>query len=150
MKRPLLMIASALAVLVFCLAARASVPDFIPGRPYVIQFSPGGQIDEFRQEGRALRRAGIEVQVDGRCYSACTILLDEVGPAHVCITPNAELGFHQGTADGWLTQVSLHIPVAYRTPGLRAWITAQGGLPPDGTLLIMRFYDAEQIYQRCA
>lgn len=64
---------------------------------YVIEYSPGGVIDDFIDKYDALRDSGGDVVVDGECTSACTLVVGIIRPEHLCFTPGAILGVHSAT-----------------------------------------------------
>lgn len=62
--------------------------------PYVIQFNPGGSIQEFYERYSEVRTSGRPVRIDGMCLSACTMVAGLIPQERVCVTPYAVLGFH--------------------------------------------------------
>ena len=116
--------------------------------PCVIGQSDGGIVSQFEAQGRALKHAGTLIVVDGPCLSACTILLDQA-PAQVCVTREASLGFHQERfAKGGLEGEDFYEEISYKTPGLNAWIAAQGGLP-KGPFLMMSYEVLVKFFRAC-
>lgn len=111
-----------------------------------ITFNPGGQIEEFLDTARDLRKTKTPIVVDGMCISACTILVD-ADASQACVTLNARLGFHQATSgDRFLG--GTRFVVRYKTKGLDDWIAAQGGLPTNG-ILWMTYLDAIKFFRAC-
>jgi hypothetical protein len=116
------------------------------GKPCVIEYSAGGNVLGFRQQGQQFAAHSTPVIVDGPCLSACTLLVDEAR-GNVCITDRAVFGYHQSFADrdGERT----YTPLEYKTPGLGAYLENHGG-EPKGVYLMMPFAEAKAFYQPCA
>jgi hypothetical protein len=62
--------------------------------PVTIGTSPGGSVFGFIGDYDELRRSGRPVRIDGLCVSACTLLVGEIPPDRICVTPYAKLAFH--------------------------------------------------------
>src|SRR3569623_1170953 len=60
----------------------------------IIKENVGGVITVFQAAARAVNKCNLQVVIAGPSYSACTIFADKARE-HVCITPQAEFGFHQ-------------------------------------------------------
>src|SRR4030088_3568235 len=54
----------------------------------------GGRIGSYVDRYQDLRSSGENVIIDGLCASACTIVLGAVAHDKICVTSNANLGFH--------------------------------------------------------
>jgi len=61
---------------------------------YTISDDPGGDILDFIGKYEFWLHRHAEVRIEGRCVSACTIVLSIIPNEHICATPNAEFGFH--------------------------------------------------------
>src|SRR5580700_7875153 len=59
-----------------------------------ISDDPGGQLGPYLQKLAVLRSSGEQVVIDGKCLSACTMVLGVIPHDHICVTPRAQLGFH--------------------------------------------------------
>ena len=59
--------------------------------------SPGGEVGSFLRVFELVRESGERVIIDGRCYSACTLVLSMVPQERICVTRRAVLGFHGAT-----------------------------------------------------
>ena len=116
------------------------------GKPCVIQYSAGGNVLGFRQQGQQFAAQQTPVIVDGPCLSACTLLVDEAR-GNVCITSRAVFGYHQSFADR--DGERSFTPLSYKTPGLGAFIETHGGLPKN-VFLMVPFAEAKAFYQPCA
>src|SRR5690349_13812122 len=67
----------------------------LPGSATVrIASDPGGQIGPYLDKLETLRNSGQNVIIDGRCLSACTMVLGVIPRDHLCVTQRARLGFH--------------------------------------------------------
>jgi hypothetical protein len=123
-------------------------PPIICGNPCVIEEDHGGVVDLYAAQGRLAAAGHVPVIVDGPCLSACTIFVD-IDRANVCVTTKALLGYHKsmhGSEDA-----PIFGDIQYKTPGLEAYIKAQGGLPnPDsGHMLMLNSEEAKQFYKAC-
>lgn len=56
----------------------------------------GGVIDAYAAKYKAIRAHGARVIIDAPCDSACTLVVGLVPAQRVCVTENAQLGFHSG------------------------------------------------------
>lgn len=61
----------------------------VSGNSYIIRNDMGGYIDDYQRKYAALR--GKRIVVDGRCNSACTMVLSN---PRACATARAVFGFH--------------------------------------------------------
>jgi hypothetical protein len=119
------------------------------GSPLVIEFSPGGSVQDFRLKALQLKHDRTPVIVDGECASACTLLVD-IDRDNVCLTTNAIFGFHKAALRDPLTGTVLFTSdLFYETPGLNAYIKARGGLPPPDDLMLADFTEMKQFYRPC-
>jgi hypothetical protein len=93
----------------------------------------GGTILEYAQRFHQARQAGEQVIIDGKCLSACTMVIGMVPRDRICATPRAMLGFHAAfsrTSDGGTvasTDATRFMMNAY-PPAVRKWINRRGGL----------------------
>jgi hypothetical protein len=78
---------------------------------------------------RALAEDGAMFRIDGRCVSACTMVLAYAD--RVCVTKRAALGFHaaRDKSGKRLQDGSDYMMSSYPVP-VREYISAHGGLPP--------------------
>jgi hypothetical protein len=93
----------------------------------------GGTILDYAQRFQKARDSGERVVIDGKCLSACTMVIGMVPRDRVCVTPNAVLGFHAAfrrTETGTIvasTDATKFMMDAY-PPVVRKWIKQRGGL----------------------
>jgi hypothetical protein len=117
-----------------------------------ISDDPGGQLGPYLQKLADLRSSGEQVVIDGRCLSACTMVLGVVPHDHICVTARARLGFHAAwrpdetgrqvaSRDG--TQLLMD---NYPQP-VREWIARHGGLSPRMMYLTGR--ELASMYPTC-
>jgi len=93
----------------------------------------GGNIGAYWSRYMAARDAHEQVIIDGKCSSACTLVLGIVPTRRICVTKNAVLGFHAAWRPGFL---GLHVTNAPATntlmsfypPPVQQWIARNGGL----------------------
>lgn len=104
-----------------------------------ILFDGGGLVHEYQQAAKNALEQNIQIKIDGRCYSACTILADQARP-NVCITPNARFFIHQATNHPSGTRT----PVEY-SPDLDAFIGAQ----PLKGWKILEYRDLIKFWRAC-
>ena len=93
----------------------------------------GGKIGTYWARYMALRASGEQVVIDGKCSSACTMVLGIVPHDRICVTANAKLGFHAAYRPGFLGFEIINDPATrtlwslYPVP-IRQWIARNGGL----------------------
>ncbi len=100
----------------------------------------GGKMEDYTSKFQQLRRSGEAVVIDGKCFSACTMVLGILPSNRICATQNAVLGFHAA----WMYDTAgkrVPSPVGTRDlmktypSSVRAWISRNGGLRPQMTYL---------------
>lgn len=144
--------------LVLCLLTSWS-PAAVAGFITVITHDDGGFMGDYIGKYRAMRASGETVIIDGKCASACTMVLGILPRDRICVTPRARLGFHQawknGRAQGGARAAVGHAGATaymlslYHAP-VRRWISANGGLPPpDGELLWLQGESLRRMYRPC-
>ena len=120
-------------------ATAAGAEDTARPKPIVIAGSfpdNGGRLQTYYERYEAYVAAGATFRIDGRCRSACTLVLHWAD--RVCVTERAALGFHQvSDKSGQPVQsVSDLLMSVYPAP-VREYILAHGGLPPPwGTMWV--------------
>jgi hypothetical protein len=93
----------------------------------------GGNIGDYWTRYMALRDASEQIVIDGKCSSACTMVLGIVPHERICVTQNAVLGFHAAWRPGFLGFEIINDPATltllniYPAP-IRQWIARNGGL----------------------
>jgi hypothetical protein len=109
-----------------------------PGPAIVIAGDRGGVMRDYYERYRAQVAAGSTFRIDGRCASACTLVLG--WSDLVCITKRAVLGFHQvrdprtSRVTPETRQTSERLLATYPVP-VREYISAHGGLPSPKSML---------------
>src|SRR5947209_2755745 len=58
----------------------------------------GGPVGGYMQRYASIRDSGEDVVIDGRCLSACTLVLALLPRERICLTRNAVFGFHAAVA----------------------------------------------------
>jgi len=98
------------------------------GPPITIAGDNGGWLQSYYLRFWAQVEKGATFRIDGRCASACTLVL--AYPDRVCVTKRAVLGFHEArNRDGTRNQkVTDAMMTEYPEP-VRDYIAARGGLP---------------------
>jgi len=100
-----------------------------------ISNDPGGQLGPYLQRLAALRSSGEQVVIDGRCLSACTMVLGIIPRGHICVTPRAQLGFHAAwrpdeTGHQVTSRDGTQLLMDNYPQQVREWIARHGGLSP--------------------
>ena len=126
--------------LVLCLLISWS-PAAVAGFITVITHDDGGFMGDYIRKYRTMRDSGETVIIDGKCASACTMVLGILPRNRICVTPRARLGFHQAWKKGRAQDgagaavghagATAYLFSLYPAP-VRRWISANGGLPPPG------------------
>jgi hypothetical protein len=112
----------------------------------------GGRIGTYVDKYQGLRSSGEQVIIDGLCASACTIVLGAVPHDKICVTSNANLGFHAAWdfgANGRAVtnpEATQMLYSMYPSP-IRRWIAARGGLTPH--MLFLRGKQLMTMYKPC-
>jgi hypothetical protein len=112
----------------------------------------GGPLGEYLLMFVAIRDSGERVMIDGRCFSACTLVTALVPRERICITERAMLGFHAGwfqNKDGErvISATGTGVLLEMYPPVIRNWIARQGGLGERTIVLGGR--ELAAIYRSC-
>lgn len=118
-----------------CALAAAAALAWITPAPAVVVITgdTGGPISLYERHYAMVRATGAFVVIDGRCFSACTMLLSFVPRERLCVTERARLGFHAAwfpdMAGGRVVsrQHTHRLYDSYPEP-VRHWIARRGGL----------------------
>ena len=112
----------------------------------------GGQIGRYVDRYEKLRASGQAVVIDGLCASACTIVLGTIPNHKICVTPNAELGFHAARDVGKRgraipnPEATKELLSMYPSP-VRRWIASRGGL--SARTIFLRGRQLAAMYRAC-
>jgi hypothetical protein len=112
----------------------------------------GGNIGAYWSRFVALRDSGEQVVIDGKCASACTMVLGIVPANRICVTANALLGFHAAWRPGFLGFEVINDPATrtlfniYPIP-IRQWIARNGGL--GLTMIYLSGPELFAMYRQC-
>jgi hypothetical protein len=112
----------------------------------------GGRIGTYVDKYQDLRSSGETVVIDGLCASACTIVLGAVPHDKICVTSNANLGFHAawdfGTNGRAVTNPEATQMLYSMYPSqVRRWIAKRGGLTPH--MIFLRGRQLAGMYRPC-
>jgi len=96
----------------------------------------GGNIGVYWSRYIAIRDAREQVVIDGICSSACTMVLGIVPYERICVSRNAQLGFHAAWRPGFLGFKVVNEPAtrtlwSFYPNTIRQWIARNGGLGTD-------------------
>jgi hypothetical protein len=135
------------------LAAVASMLGMPPASAaMIITADGGGPINQYEQRYATVRATGEYVVIDGRCFSACTMVLGLVPRDRVCVTARARLGFHAAwfpdMAGGRVLsrQDTQRLHDTYPAP-VRHWIARRGGL--SAQMLVLEGRELRQMLPAC-
>ena len=85
------------------------------------------------------------VKLDGDCLSACTLIPLMQPRDHVCITPQARLGFHKPSE---VMGISFDdVLLNHYPPIIRNWLEHDGGLTRD--LKYLGYPELKTLYKSC-
>jgi hypothetical protein len=97
-----------------------------------IRDDKGGSFGEYLLRFTTLRDSGERVIIDGKCFSACT-LVTIIPKERICVTRRAVLGFHATWIDDQTgkrptTEEGTRALFELYPPTIRTWINNHGGL----------------------
>ena len=112
----------------------------------------GGQIGPYLDKLQSVKRSGQSVVIDGRCLSACTMVLGVIPRDRICVTSRARLGFHAAwRPDRAGRQISAKDGTSYLMSvypqQVRDWINRRGGL--SSHLVYLEGEELASMYPRC-
>jgi hypothetical protein len=112
----------------------------------------GGRIGTYVDKYQSLRTSGETVIIDGLCASACTIVLGAVPRDRICVTSNANLGFHaawdMGENGRAVTNPEATQMLYSMYPSqVRRWIAKRGGLRTH--MIFLRGRQLMDMYKPC-
>jgi len=117
-----------------------------------IENDMGGSLGEYLLMFAAIRDSGEHVMIDGRCFSACTLVTALIPRERVCITERAMLGFHASWLDDkqgrrLVSTEGTNLLFQMYPRSIRSWITRQGGLGPR--TIILKGRELAAFYRYC-
>lgn len=112
----------------------------------------GGNIGAYWSRYMAAREANEQVVIDGKCSSACTLVLGIVPARRICVTKNAVLGFHAAWRPGFLgfhvtNEPATRTLLSFYPPPIQEWIARNGGLTDK--MLYLSGRDLLGLYREC-
>ena len=111
----------------------------------------GGSLGEYLLRFTGLRESGERVTIDGKCFSACT-LVTIIPKERICVTRRAVLGFHAS----WIDDQTGKRPTSEEgtkalfelyPPTIRTWINKHGGL--GARMIFLRGRELADFYPFC-
>jgi TPR repeat protein len=106
-------------------------------KPIVIADDNGGHLRDYIERYRTQVAAGATFRIDGWCLSACNLVL--AWADRVCVTERAALVFHQvSDKSGQGVQSASDLLMLLYPPPVQEYISAHGGLPPPGGMMLVR------------
>ncbi len=112
----------------------------------------GGSLGDYLLMFTAIRNSGDQVMIDGRCFSACTLVTALIPKNKICITERAMLGFHAGwfedkAGEHVTSPTGTKVLCELYPPIIRKWIARQGGL--SNRTIVLEARDLAAIYRHC-
>ena len=112
----------------------------------------GGRIGTYVDKYQDLRSSGETVVIDGLCATACTIVLGAVPHDRICVTSQANLGFHAAWdfgANGRAVTNPEATQMLYSMypSAVRRWIAQRGGLSRN--MIFLRGKQLTSMYRPC-
>ena len=112
----------------------------------------GGRIGTYVDRFEDLRNSGESVIIDGLCASACTIVLGALPPERICVTSNANLGFHAAWDFGpngraVTNSEATEMLFSMYPSSIKRWIARRGGLTPH--MIFLRGRSLREMYKPC-
>jgi len=140
--------AARIAAIIIAIIATAVSPAWATKR---IADDPGGQLGPYLQKLAALRSSGERVRIDGKCLSACTMVLGVIPRDHICVTSRAQLGFHAAWRPEGGRQVTsregTELLMENYPQQVRDWIAQRGGLSPR--MMFLSGHELASMYPTC-
>src|SRR5262249_19361041 len=106
----------------------------------VLYSEPGGNIRTHLERFKMLKASGDDVEIRGKCLSACTLIMTLIPRERLCFGETAWLGFHQamlsnGAVSKETTETTELIFDSY-PPDIRRWLYERGGTKkmPDSSI----------------
>jgi hypothetical protein len=93
-----------------------------------IKYDEGGDIYERARQITMLKNSTEIVQIDGPCYSACTMYLSLAAEKRMCITRFAEFIFHDVTTAPRMQARAKQFLLSYYPDWVKLYILERGGL----------------------
>lgn len=117
-----------------------------------IQDDLGGPLGDYILMFRDVRNSGENVVIDGRCFSACTILTGLIPRNRICVTSRAMLGFHAARgpdAQGRLTtnRAATRMMYSFYPAPIKDWVQLNGGLGSE--TIVLSGKDLAKYYSAC-
>jgi hypothetical protein len=110
-------------------ATKLALP-YMPPPPFkrVIWNGPGGRIDDHTDRFADWARHNAEVEIRGRCHSACTLVMSSISREHICFSPSGYLSFHQASyGNGSPSLEHTHWMINSYPADIQDWIKVRGG-----------------------
>jgi hypothetical protein len=121
----------------------------------VVNDDGGGLIHEYVTRWTTIASQGAEVEVRGKCVSACTLVTAYVSKEKLCFGKNSSLSFHvarKNSSDFNPSPEMTQWMIDQYPADIRGWIAAHGGsekMPWSG-LLMMHAYELWNMgYRKC-
>ena len=97
---------------------------------YVIRYDGGGDPKDYWDKYVAVRNTGEPVVIDGKCLSACTLVLSVIPRERICATNKAALSFHAARYKGTKVIYDKSTEIMFKTypPDIQKWVREHDAL----------------------
>ena len=103
----------------------------------VLDSEPGGNLRIHFDRFKMLKESGDDVEIRGKCLSACTLIIALIPRERLCFGETAWLGFHQATLrNGAVSKEFTELMFDSYPPDIRRWLYERGGTEkmPDSSI----------------
>ena len=112
----------------------------------------GGSLGKYIRMFATIRDSGERVIIDGKCFSACTLVTAIIQKERICITQRAALGFHAGwvdddTGERVITTEGTRLLYEMYPLAIRKWINQHGGL--GARIIVLTGPELAALYPFC-
>jgi hypothetical protein len=113
----------------------------------------GGQIGPYLRKYATVRDSGQQVVIDGRCVSACTLVVAVIPRERICVTSRAALEFHAAWKRDFFGRPVVHSDAtrllwSLYPPEILGWIRRNGGL--NERTIVLRGRELSSLYRACS
>ena len=127
---------------------------------YRIADDHGGVLSVYIEKYVALRESGRNVMIDGVCSSSCTLVFGIIPQSRICVTSQANVGFHSASKLGadWTLFGPAHMVedpgatavIWHLYPrGVQQWLNQHGGMPPPEAMVFLNGPELALLYRPC-
>jgi hypothetical protein len=121
----------------------------------IVQGEAGGKLDEHWYRFASLNISGAEVEVRGKCQSACTLVTAQIPKSRLCFAEGSFLAFHWARHKSWdgePDRPGTQWLIDRYPADIRDWISSMGGvdkMPQTGWWVLPASTLWAMGYRRC-